>query len=134
MCLYAVLLVGNKKSNYYQFNSTQRIFYAGYWPIFPKNLQLHLLRQPSNQAGEEIQQQHGQYHEEEHGQRHSCDVGQLPARHALHHKQVEAHRRRDLRHLDHDDDKDAKPDRINARFEHGGHDHAHREHHHADAI
>ena len=36
------------------------------------------------------------------------------AGHALQHEQVEAHRRRDLRHLHHDHDEDAEPDQVDA--------------------
>ena len=40
------------------------------------------------------------------------DVGELALGHALQHEQIEADRRRDLRHLDHQRDEDTKPDQV----------------------
>ena len=62
------------------------------------------------------------------------DPGDLAARHALQHEEIEADRRRDLRHLDDQHDEDAEPQQIDAGLLHGGQDDAHRQHDHRDAI
>ena len=96
--------------------------------------ELHLSGQPGHDAGHKVNQNHRTHHEEEHGHRHAGDIGQLLARHALQHKQVEAHRWRNLRHLDYKDDEDTKPDWVNARFLNRWHEHAHGQYHHGDAV
>ena len=95
---------------------------------------LHLLRHPGDNGREEINQQDSHHHEEEHGQGGFGDPKQIFASHALQYEQVKADRRRDLRHLNDQDNEDAKPQGVNARFLNGGHDHAHGQNDHGDAI
>ncbi len=68
------------------------------------------------------------------GKRRLGDGADLALGHALEHEQVEADRRRHLRHLDDDDDEDAEPERVDAGLLHRRHDHAHRQHDHRDAV
>src|SRR3989344_151630 len=60
---------------------------------------LHLAWQPEHDVGHEIRQDDRNDHQCEQRQRSAGDPGNFAARHALQHKEVEAHRRRDLRHL-----------------------------------
>ena len=87
-----------------------------------------------DQLGERVEQDDHQHHQQEERERGAGDRADLALGHPLQDEQVEADRRRDLRHLDDDDDEDAEPERVDAGLLHRRHDHAHRQHDHRDAV
>jgi hypothetical protein len=74
--------------------------------------------------GHGVQQTDRRDHQDEGRQGGARDPRQLPVGHALQDEQVEADRRRDLRHLDHHDQEDTEPDQVDAGRHDGGLDHA----------
>jgi hypothetical protein len=72
--------------------------------------------QDGDDAWTQRQQQHEADHDDQIGQRHARDLGEPVIRQALDDEQVEADRRRDLRHLDREHEEDTESDLIEGSY------------------
>ena len=93
-----------------------------------------MLRQPADNVGNKIDQQHGNHHQHEHRESVPCNERNILSGHSLQHEEVKAHRRRNLRHLNDQHDKNTEPDKINLHRFNGRQQDAHRQHDHGNAI
>ena len=93
-----------------------------------------MTRQIRHELRKKINQQRRDDHQTKHRSRLPRDPSDLLVGHSLQHEQIKAHGRRDLRHLDHQHDKDAEPDEIDADAFDRRKDHAHGQHHHRYSV